>query len=122
MDIKTEAHLEALIEDRTRQLEALYAKGIVNWSGSDSHKVVELTKERAQLRDELRDLTDLDDQQDAAFEAARDAGTFEPDDGWMDRRFNDESMESESIIATMRNIKALSDAILNDQEAACTRS
>lgn len=73
--------------------------------------------------------TYLESQQDDAFEAARDAGTFEPDEGWNDRRYSGRLIEDcraaepDSIVGMMGNIKALSDSILgNEQEAACTHS
>lgn len=37
--------------------------------------------------------TYLESQQDDAFEAAREAGTFEPDEGWIDRRYSGSLIE-----------------------------
>lgn len=68
---------EAVIEDLTRQIDALYAKGVANWTIEETRRVNELTKLRAKARAELRDAEDLDDQQDAAYQAAVDAGMFD---------------------------------------------
>lgn len=73
--------------------------------------------------------TYLESQQDDAFEAAREAGTFEPDDGWSDRRYRGDLIEDcraadpDSILGMMGRMKALSDSILGDQpEGVCTHS
>jgi hypothetical protein len=50
---------EAVIEDLTHQIDALYAKGVANWTIEETRKVNELTKLRAKERDALRRLYEV---------------------------------------------------------------